>query len=119
MSITPGGNTPILGDNGRPVNNPLVVLNGHLEAITAQLARIGGPTPPHRYAVDVAQDPSGSHGKMWGAYCLACSEAAETYVYPCQMAPEEQIKPPQFFTVGDTFVIDEHGRMLRYEPPSA
>lgn len=119
MSITPGADVPLLGENGRPVNNPLVVLNHHLGQITAQLARIGGPVPPHRYAVDVAQDPSGAHGKMWGSYCLACSEQAETYVYPCQVSPDEQIKPPQFFTVGDVFVIDEHGRMLKYQPPSS
>ena len=105
---------------GRPegTNNPLVVLNEHLGAITQQLARIGGPTPPHTYGLEIAEDPGG-HGKMWGAYCIACSEAAEHYVYPCQRAPEEQLKPPQFFTIGDVFIIDESGRMLRYEPPKS
>ncbi|MFL5865240.1 MAG: hypothetical protein ACJ780_31485 [Solirubrobacteraceae bacterium] len=106
---------PVLG---RPegTNNPLVVLNEHLGNITAALRRLSGPDLPHDYAVGVAEDPGG-HGKMWGAYCLACSDEVRSFVYPCQRAPEEAVKPPQFFTIGDVFIITEDGAMARYEPP--
>ena len=71
------------------------------------LNHIANPLP-HKYGLEVAND-AGGHGKMWGAFCLACSFDNEAYVYPCQVNPEEQIKPPQFFTIGDVFIIDEVG----------
>lgn len=108
---------PVIGAPAQ-TNNPLVVLNYHLEQITAALQALATPKTgyPHDYALAVAED-KGGHGKMWGSYCLACSEKVERFVYPCQLEPEEAIKPPQFFTIGDVFIVDEHGRMLKYEPP--
>lgn len=107
---------PVLGQS-QNTGNPLVILNAHLANITEVLGKIASPLP-HDYTLAIAEDPGG-HGKMWGAYCLACSDAVQSFVYPCQRAPEEALKPPQFFTIGDTFVITEDGRMARYEPPKS
>jgi hypothetical protein len=110
--------TPILGQP-EGTNNPLVVLNAHLGNITEQLKRLGGPELPHRYGIAEANDPGG-HGRVWGTYCLACSDAVGQFIYPCQMTARERIdsvRPPAFFTVGDVFEIDPLGRMVRYVPP--
>lgn len=121
MSITPGSDVPLLGENGRPVNNPLVILNQHLLAINGALAQIaantGSPASAmHRYGVAEAED-KGGHGKVWGSYCIACSEQVSQYVYPCRLAPAELVKPPMFFTIGDVFEVDDEGRMVKYVPP--
>lgn len=119
MSITPGRDVPLLGDNGRPVNNPLVVLNNHLGQITEVLgqiaAQVGGGVP-HVYTQQIVQDEH--QGKMWGSFCLGCSALAEEYVYPCTAREADPLIPPAFFTIGDVFTPDEHGRMLRVNSPS-
>lgn len=123
MSINAGGDIPVLGENGRPINNPLVILNnhlGHLEQISHALQNLAlnsKPMLPHVYTQQVVNDPG--HGAVWGTFCLACTQEAEEYTYPCKHAPEEQFKPPAFFTIGDVFEPDEHGRLLKHGTPSA
>lgn len=117
MSITPGRDVPLLGENGRPINNPLVVLNNHLGQITEALETISArQSVPHVYTQQIVQDEH--HGRMWGTFCLGCSDAAREYVYPCRVQPEEPLKPPAFYTIGDAFMPDEHGRMLRVNSPT-
>jgi hypothetical protein len=113
---------PVIGQPAA-TNNPLVVLNAHLAEITAALRALNAPKAavyPHRYGIAEANDPGG-HGRVWGAYCLACSQDADEYVYPCQVPAHEMldtVRPPAFFTVGDVFEIDDKGRMVRYVPPA-
>ena len=99
---------PVLGQPGG-TNNPLVVLNAHLEAMTVALRQLvdnTSPTRAHEYALAPAQATDGS--KVWGAYCTACSEAAGTFTYPC-MVTDQVIRPPQFFTVGVVYAPGEQG----------
>lgn len=113
--------TPILG---RPegTNNPLVVLNQHLSQITEVLAQIATNTRPdatailpHVYVVARNDDPQ--QGAMWGSFCLACTDSAGNYVFPCAVV-QDPIHPPAFFTIGDVYIPDDAGRMRRYESPS-
>jgi hypothetical protein len=110
---------PVIGQPGA-TNNPLVVLNTHLGEISKQLERIAGTVSlPHRYALAEANDPGG-HGKVWGSFCMACSDAVAEFTYPCRKPELEMIdtaRPPAFFTIGDVFEIDPLGRMVRYIPP--
>jgi hypothetical protein len=98
---------------GRETNNPLVVLNDHLGAITAAITALARPALPHTYALAQAELPQ--HGGVWGAYCVACSDEANGYVYPCRLAPEQPIKPPRFFTVGKAFEPRGDGAFLVFE----
>lgn len=34
----------------------------------------------------------------WGSYCIACSDASEAYVYPCEVHPDAP-KPPSHITI--------------------
>lgn len=119
MTVTPGGGTPILGRGPEGTNNPLVVLNNHLGQMTDLLgiiaAKVSGDLP-HVYVV--ARQDAEHVGAYWGSFCLACTDEASEFVFPCSKS-QDPIHPPNFFTIGDVLVPDANGRMLRYQPPSA
>jgi hypothetical protein len=101
---------------GRETNNPLVVLNAHLETITAQLSHVVAAMEhqgAHVYALAQANLPV--HGAVWGAFCQACSDEAQHYVYPCRLHGDEPLKPPQFFTIGRAFSPRDDGGFLVFE----
>jgi hypothetical protein len=114
---------PVLSREGG-TNNPLVVLNNHLEQITAQLSVIARHTAPdatailpHIYALVQAHDDT--HGAVWGSVCVACTDSTGSFIYPCNIEPDVPVKPPRFFTIGDVFDVDKHGRMVRIEHPKS
>ena len=96
-----------VSDPNSAKGNPLVILAESIEKSVAEpLRRIADamdkPAAEHRYGVAQADLPT--HGKVWGSFCVACSALAESFVYPCEQAPEEPIKPPPFFTIDKAFV---------------
>jgi hypothetical protein len=74
---------------------------------------VEAPRLEHAYGVAIAELPQ--HGKVWGSYCIACSAAEQEYVYPCSKAPEEQLKPPPFFSIGNAYIPREDGAFQVYE----
>jgi hypothetical protein len=109
-------NPPILGQ--RPeTNNPLLILAGAMEKLEQPLKEIAHNTRPdatavlpHRYGVTVAQTQD--HGKVWGSFCLACSDSAAEFIFPCRLEPDEPIKPPQFFTIGQAWTTNMIGELV-------
>jgi hypothetical protein len=96
MSIQPGRGQ-ILGQDPQS-NNPLLILAQAVERQTAVLAQIAENTKKedrHTYAVDEVGEGS------FMSYCLACSETAQRFIYPCEdphKAPPGA--PPSTFTIG-------------------
>lgn len=109
-------NPPILGQ--RPESgNPLIYLANAMEKLEGPLKEIAHNTRPdatailpHRYAVTVAQIQD--IGKVWGSFCLACSDSAAEYIYPCRLEPDEPIKPPRFFTIGQPYTTNMAGEVV-------
>ena len=85
--------------------NPLLVLataldktNNHLGEIMRATQRIATNTKieaRHIYALEKRDELT------WGTYCLACSEEAKTYVYPCEQWAEPADTPPSHISVID------------------
>lgn len=76
---------------GQPQANPLLVLATALDKSNQHLAQIVINTKKedkHLYALAELTDGS------WGTYCLACSEVAEEYVYPCSKHDHTNVAPP-------------------------
>ena len=110
---------PVLGQTG--TNNPLLILAEQLQTTNAILAKLEMNTRPelrmlHEYTVTAVND-EGGHGRMWGTFCIACSNAAQEYIYPCRVKDEEVIKLPAFFTIDGVFAPDGGGRMVRMNNP--
>lgn len=66
----------------------LGVIATHLKAIVKNTAK----EDRHIYAIGRRDEST------WGTYCLACSELAQEYVYPCLLAPQED-RPPSHITI--------------------
>ena len=110
---------------GQPAQsgNPLKALTDALDRLQPVIEGIERNTRPdasavlpHRYGLSIAHDPG--QGKVWGAFCLACSSEASEYVWPCRLDPDEALKPPNFFSVGDVYIPDDSGRLRKYVDPS-
>jgi hypothetical protein len=54
---------------------------------------------PERHFYGIAQRDEST----WGTYCIACSEASETYVYPCEVHADAP-RPPSHITILPTLV---------------
>lgn len=90
--------------------NPLLVLataldktNNHLSEVFKAVQRIASNTAKenrHLYAM-ARRDES-----TWGTYCLACSESAEQYVYPCEVMANTD-RPPSHITILPTVADHE------------
>ena len=105
-------------DPNSPKGNPLLILAESIDTnIAGPLRRIADSmdTPKHEHAYGVAIADLPQHGKVWGSYCIACSAQAQEYVYPCSQAPDEQLKPPPFFSIGNAYVPREDGAFIVYE----
>ena len=96
------------GQSHRPDANPLLVLakaldktNSRLADIAIKLDQLVDNTKKegrHTYAIDKRDDG------VWGTYCLACSEAAEEYIYPCKVGGIEP--PPSHISILPTVEAD-------------
>jgi hypothetical protein len=74
---------------GESQANPLLVLAAALDKTNQHLANISANTKKEgRHIYAMAETNSGG----WGTYCLACSDAAEEYIHPCNYS--SAIKPP-------------------------
>jgi hypothetical protein len=105
---------------GQQKGNPLDVLNAHLEEMKANLktlADIAMVNASHTYALMVLDLPQ--HGKVWAAYCIACSHVRGEPVYPCRLHADDPVRPPGIFTVGRVLVPREDGSFLVHEQGSA
>lgn len=104
-------------DPAHPRGNPLLILADSIEKSLAAplrtIAKAAEVQMEHRYGVAIAELPQ--HGSVWGSYCIACSAKEETYVYPCAQSPDEQLKPPPFFTIGKALVPRSDGAFEVYE----
>ena len=104
-------------DPTHPRGNPLVILAETISRDGADplkgLGMKAQQDMEHRYGLDIAELPQ--HGRVWGSYCIACSALASQYVYPCKNSPEEQLKPPPFFTIGRALVPRDDGAFEVYE----
>ena len=90
------------GQPSRQAANPLELLavtidktNSHLAHMSRALDMVAANTAKetkHIYAL--APRPDGD----WGSYCLACSESAEMYVYPCK-TDFDAVAPPSHIAV--------------------
>ena len=96
------------GQTHRPDANPLLVLakaldktNQHLTELVITTRAIASNTKKesrHTYAIDKRDEG------VWGTYCLACSDAAEEYIYPCKVGGIEP--PPSHISILPTVEAD-------------
>lgn len=91
--------------------NPLLVLataldksNQHLTAVEGYLAKIATNTKKearHIYAIAL-REPG-----VWGTYCLACSDEAQEFTYPClRFGEADATKPPSHISILPTVEPD-------------
>ena len=87
-------------NRGQP--NPLLMLaksvdktNNHLAEMVGLLGMLVSNTAkPSQHFYGIApRDES-----TWGSYCIACSDAVEHYVYPCEVHPDAP-RPPSHITI--------------------
>lgn len=76
----------------RPQNNPLEVLNAHLENITTALKSVQVAIADHHYML-IEVDTG-----RWMSACFACSKAAGAAIHPCRGEAAGPVPPAGFAT---------------------
>ena len=91
--------------------NPLEVLavaldktNQHLRSISTSTSRIAVNTAKEeRHIYALTPRPDGD----WASYCLACSEAVESWVYPCKINLDDVAPPSHIAVLPDTLGLPQ------------
>lgn len=80
----------------------LAELPVHLRQIGISLQRLADQNERHHYTLAPARTKE-SGEQVWGVFCLACSDKARDYVWPCEQKADRvdsEDHPPQFLVAG-------------------
>ena len=103
----PGGRHPVTIRDQAAV--ALAELPVHLRQIGISLQRLADQGEQHYYSLSPARSKA-SGELVWGVFCLACSEKASDYVWPCVNKTDlvsEEDHPPQFLVVNTSTAEEE------------
>jgi hypothetical protein len=90
---------------GQPQGNPLLILASALTEVTVQL----GVANQHLGAIATNTAKENKHvyslapmqNGLWGTFCIACSDDAQDYVFPCLVLTDRPTPPSHIGSIDD------------------